>query len=310
MLRLGRARKCARQWHDLVVVHRLEYPLPITYLCYAGWGACFATGDIRRFVDAMTLVAIGANLLMILGALALNTAADIRTDDRHREKRYLARAALRIGRRRTLRLGVVELAAGLALAVVVSAETGRWAVAGLAAAAGVLHLLYNVEPVRLKRRGLAGPVALGGSVVGLPFLLSYCAVRPGLEASAWPVLAGVTVLAIGRTSWWSVPDRAADTATGITTPTVRHGAVATLTLSCLILAAGVIMLGWGLWWRYGPGWMAAGTLPHFAFLAGALATRRRAAGRTPPSATIMRRHAMPVAAIGELAVAVLPFVAG
>jgi lycopene elongase/hydratase (dihydrobisanhydrobacterioruberin-forming) len=309
VLRLGRIRKCRRLWRDLAVIHRLEYPLPITYLCYAAWGACYAAGEASRLLDPAVLVAIMANALMILGGLALNTAVDVRTDEQHQDKRYLARAVQRFGRGRALRLCAAELAAGLILAGAVSVATGRWAVVGAAVAAATLHLLYNVEPGRLKRRGLLGSAAIGASVVGMPFLLSYNAVRPDVEATAWPILAGLTVLAFGRTAWWSVPDLAADTATGLATPTVRHGAAATLTLSCLTLLAGLVVLGWGLWWRYGAAWLVVGIAAHGAFLAGALALRRRATGRAAPSAVHMRSRAMPVVALGELVLALIPFAA-
>lgn len=307
MPRLDQTPRWRQTWRDIVVIHRLEYPLPITYLCYAGWGTCFAVSDVQQLIDAVVLLAITANMLIIVAALALNNTVDIHTDERHRDKGYLASAVLRFGRERTLRWAATEMAAGFASAVAVSVWTGRWIITGIAIATIVLHLLYNVEPVRLKRRGLAGPVVFGVGLVAMPCLLSYCAIQSGFEASMWPIIGGLGMLAIGRTIWWSVPDRAADTATGIATPTVRHGAVPALALSCLILLAGLSLLGWGLWWRYGAVWVVPGTAAHGVFLAGVLALLLRPlSDRSLPSSVSMRSRAMPLVMIGEVVLAVIP----
>ena len=298
-----------RTWRDLFVIHRLEHPLPITYLCYAGWGACYAVGDARKLLNGPVLLAITANLLLIPAALALNTAVDIRTDEHDTDKSYLASAALRVGRRRTLRLAGAEIAAGLAVAAAAALWSGRWILAGIAVAAVGLHLLYDVEPVRLKRRGFAGPAALGVSLVALPFLLAYSAARAGFEASTWPILTGLTVLAIGRTVLWSVPDRTADQATGITTPAVRYGARRTLALSCLILLAGLGLLGWGLWWRYGAGWIVPGTAAHIAFVTIAFAPLGRTSDQALSGAVDIRRRGMMLVMTGEIVLVVLPLVA-
>lgn len=308
MPRVAQAPTWRQAWRDIVVIHRLEYPLPVTYLCYAGWGACFAISDGQHSIDAVVLLAITANTLIIVAALALNTAVDIHTDERHRDKSYLASAVLRFGRERTLRWAATEMAAGLAFAVAVSVWTGRWAITGIATVTIVLHLLYNVEPARLKRRGLAGPAVFGVALVGMPCLLSYyCAVQSGFEESVWPIIGGLGVLAIGRTVWWSVPDRVADSATGIATPTVRCGAVPALALSCLIVLAGLNLLGWGLWWRYGAAWVVPGTAAHGVFLAGMLALLLRPiSDRTLPNAVSMRRRVMPLVMIGDVVLAVIP----
>jgi 4-hydroxybenzoate polyprenyltransferase len=123
-----------------------------------------------------------------------------------------------------------------------------------------MQLLYNLEPVRLKRRGFAGAGVFGLSMATLPCLLSYSAVRSGFEPAVWPTFASLGVMAIGRTAWWSVPDRIADVATGMAPPTVRYGAARALVLSCVVMGAGLGLLGWGLWWRYGPAWVPLGVV--------------------------------------------------
>jgi 4-hydroxybenzoate polyprenyltransferase len=142
----------------------------------------------------------------------------------------------------------------------ISLSSGRWFVAGIATMSIVMQLLYNLEPVRLKRRGFAGAGVFGLSMATLPCLLSYSAVRSGFEPAVWPIFASLGVMAIGRTAWWSVPDRIAAVATGMATPTVRYGAARALVLSCVVMGAGLGLLGWGLWWRYGPAWVPLGVV--------------------------------------------------
>lgn len=294
MAALARERSTLRR--DLVVIHRLEFPFPVSYLAQASWGACLAVTSAGQLLDAVALLAILANLVLITAGLALNNAVDVRTDARHQDKHYLASAVTRFGRDRAFRWVAGETALGLALATVVSVRTGHWLVAGSAVVIVVLHLLYNVEPVRLKRRGFAGAVVFGLSVVTVPCLLSYGAFRPTVDASVWLVAVGLGVMAAGRTVWWSVPDRAADIATGMATPTVRHGAVRALASACLIMAAGLVLLGWGLWWRYGPGWALAGMAMYGAFLGTALTQFRR----DVPNAVRMRKRLLPLVMVGDV----------
>jgi 4-hydroxybenzoate polyprenyltransferase len=101
-------------WRDIAVLHRLEFPLPVSYLCQASWGACFAAGGAKGLLHASVPAAITANLLLIVSGLALNNAVDIPTDEQNRDKNYLASTATRFGRVRALRWAATEMAAGLA----------------------------------------------------------------------------------------------------------------------------------------------------------------------------------------------------
>jgi 4-hydroxybenzoate polyprenyltransferase len=297
-------------WRDIAVLHRLEFPLPVSYLCQATWGACFAAGGVKGLLHASVPAAITANLLLIVSGLALNNAVDIPTDEQNRDKNYLASTATRFGRVRALRWAATEMAAGLALAITISLSSGRWFVAGIATMTIVMQLLYNLEPVRLKRRGFAGAGVFGLSMATLPCLLSYSAVRSGFEPAVWPIFASLGVMAIGRTAWWSVPDRIADVATGMATPTVRYGAARALVLSYVVMGAGLGLLGWGLWWRYGPAWVPLGVVMHCVFLGGALALLRRTADHALPSPVHMLKRAMPLVTIGDALLVVIPLAAG
>ncbi|EHR49454.1 4-hydroxybenzoate polyprenyltransferase-like prenyltransferase [Saccharomonospora marina XMU15] len=296
-------------WRDLADVHRLEYPFPVNYSCYAVWGACLAITEPAGLLTAPVALAVLANLLLITSGLALNTAVDIRTDAEHRERGYLARAAQRFGRARLLRWTAAEMAAALALAVAISAWTGRWVATLAAVAAVTLHVFYNVEPVRLKRRGLAGTFVFCAALVVLPPLLSYSAVRAGFEPFLWPVLLGMCALAGGRLIWWSAPDVESDSATGMRTPNVRYGPVRALLLAYAIMAVGMVALLWGLWSRYGYLAAAAATAAHWIFVFGTLTLLRPVSRGVVPSSARMRRGSMSLAMVGDLLIVAVPVAA-
>jgi lycopene elongase/hydratase (dihydrobisanhydrobacterioruberin-forming) len=262
--------------------------------------------DAGRLLAVVVLCAVAANLLLIVSALALNTAADIRTDERQRERNYLASAALRLGRGRVLRWATTEMIIAVALATLVWTWSGRWLIMGAAAAIIVLQVLYNVEPARLKRRGFVGVGAFCAAVVVLPFLLSYHAVRQDFDTWVWPILLGLGILATGRMTLWSVPDRAADAATGMLTPAVRRSAVRALRLAGAIMLVGLFLTGCGLWWRFGLAWV----IPAVACHAGAIVFLHRVAGEAAPSSVRLRRHALPLVMIGDVVLAITPLVAG
>ncbi|GAB2969726.1 UbiA family prenyltransferase [Amycolatopsis acidiphila] len=293
---------------DFVVLHRLQFPLPVNYVCYAVWGCLFADPTLASLLAPPALLAIAANLLLIVAPLALNVAVDMATDRQHAEKGYLAGAAGRFGPSRALNWAGAEMILALAAVLAIGVGWGRWLPFATAEAIVLAQLLYNVEPTRLKRRGLAGSIAFGVASMGLPCLLGYTAVTAAVPASVWLIVVGAGVLSTGRTAWWALPDEAADTATGIRTPTVRYGQAPTLALACAIMLAGLGLLGWGLWRRYGA-WSLLGIAAHAAFLGLALAQLPSALRGTPPRAKTMLRRTLPVATLGEVLIAVVPLVA-
>lgn len=284
---------------DVLAVHRLEFPFSVNYLCYASWGACYAVGCPQQLLDSPVLGAVVVNLLLIVAAMVLNTAVDVRTDEQHREKRHLAGATRRFGRDRAVRWATAEMTIGMLLAGLVAAWSARPAIAATAAAIILIQVLYNVEPVRLKRRGLTGVVVFCVSLMVLPFLLSHWAVRPDLDAPVWAIIGGLWVLAVGRMTLWSVPDLAADTTTGMRTPVVRYGPAGAVALSVTVVVAGLVLTGCGLWWRFGPAWALPLLALQGAFLSGAIA----------PTSRRIRRRAMPPVMIGTVALTVAPLIA-
>jgi 4-hydroxybenzoate polyprenyltransferase len=292
-------------WRDIRAVHRLEFPFPVNYLCYATWGACFAAGDVARLRDPAVLAVIGANLLLMLSGLAFNTVVDAHTDERHREKRRLARAARRFGTDRLARWAAAEVAVGLLLACLAAVWAARLLLAVTAVAIVVAHLLYNAEPVRLKRHGLAGVAVfcVGGLV--LPFLLSYWAVRPDVDATSWLLVAGLGTQSVGRMTSWSVPDRGPDSATGLRTPSVRHGVTGALVHSTVLLLAGLALTGVALWWRFGPLWTVPLVVLQGAVLYDSVGQLRGA----DVTVRRIRRRVMSPAMLGTVALTITPLVA-
>jgi 4-hydroxybenzoate polyprenyltransferase len=295
---------------DLVTVHRMEYPLSVHYLGYAVLGACYAVDSAGGLLTLPAILAMLANLALVVSMNSLNTASDVDTDTRSGDKGYVSGAAVRLGRRRLLGLAAGEMTFALAVTAVLTGWTGRWYLVASAALVVVLHLLYNLEPVRLKRRGSANPVTLGISLGLLPCVVAYGTLRPGFEPSVWPILLAWAVLTTGRAWWWSLPDRAADAATGMGTPVVRHGAVRTLVVCAVLTGLGLGLLGWGLWWRYGPLWALAGVAISAGFLAYVLPLlpRRGRAGKVP-NANRMRRRGMSLVVLANVVVALIPLVA-
>jgi lycopene elongase/hydratase (dihydrobisanhydrobacterioruberin-forming) len=298
---------CTAFCRDVVVIHRLEFPFSVNYLCYASWGACFAVADGTRPQWTVMALAAVVNLLLIVAPLALNTAVDVETDEYHHERAHLAAAARRLGPGRVIRWAVTEMTVALLLAGLLAAWSMRPVVLVVAAGIVVLQVLYNVEPARLKRRGLVGVAAFCASVAVLPFLLSYWAVRPGLAVWVGPILAGLACLAVGRMMVWSIPDLAADTRTGMRTPVVRFGPAGTLTRSVPVTVAGVVLTCWGLWWRYGPGWALPPVVLQAAFL-GVLLPWWHAGRARLRSSVFIRRRAMTPVLVGTLVLTVIPLV--
>lgn len=286
-----------RQWaRDVTLVHRLRFPSLVNYLCYSAWGACYAVADLGHLLTTPVLGAIAANMLLILAALVLNTTVDVHTDERDPGKHGIAATARRWGHRRCLWWAATETMLGLILAVMVASSTHHWLVAVAAGLIIVSHTLYNLEPMRLKRRGLAGPAVIGLSFGFLPCLVSYSSIQPTVDNPLWPIFIGLGLLAAGRMIWRSIPDRDADRATGISTPAVRYGINRTLTTAYAVGVAGLGTLGWGLSWQYGSTWALAGVV-----VCGVVLVCQRT--------TLRQSRAMTVIATGNVLLGTIPLLA-
>lgn len=225
----------------LTYLHRLEHPFGVHYVCAASWGACYAT----RF-DLAVVVAVLANLVAIISGNPLNAFAE----------HPVTRAVREVGARKVLALAVFEMVFALALAVAVS-----WRVAAGVGLILVLHLAYNLEPIRLERRGCAGPVTLAIATGLLPSITAYSSAGGRPDPAVWLLFSGTAALATARALWWAVPDRA-DARAGAVLHATRHAMDAATQLT----VGGLLMVGGGVWFRFGPFWAAAGVVACSAFL--------------------------------------------
>jgi 4-hydroxybenzoate polyprenyltransferase len=297
------------RWRDVVRIHRLEYPFPVHYLCHAVLGACYAASDVQQLFTAPVLLSIIANLLSIVGGNPLNAAVDISTNRHTQEKRAIAHAALRLGRNHAMSWAATEMIFALAVATATSLWLDRALIAVGVTLTITLCLLYNFEPVRLKRRGFANPITIGLTTGPLPSLVSYSAVRPDLTVSVCLIFIALGILITGRALWWTVPDQIGDKATGMTTPTVQYGAFRTIVIACVVTVAGLSLLGWGLWWRYGPLWALLGVAVSGPFLLSKLTLLRGLSDYTLPNPTQMRRRDLSLVMISDIILVLLPLAA-
>lgn len=240
-----------RYLRDLYRVHRLEFPFPIGYLCVSVWGACYAVSDPGQLLHAPVLTAIVANLIPLVAQNVLNAATDIALDAKTPGKTGIALAASRLGRTRLVRYCAVEMTVALLLAADVAVYLHRPLVAVCVAAGVLVEVLYNAEPVRLKKRGLANPVCLGLHFSLLPCLSTFHAVQPSFPGFVWPLFGGLWLLLIGRALWWSLPDASADRAAGLSPPAVRYGPDRALALATAVTVTALGLIAWGLWWGLG-----------------------------------------------------------
>lgn len=289
---------------DLYRVHRLEAPFPVAYVCHALWGACYAASSPGQLTRVPVVLALVANLIPLVAQNVLNAAMDIPVDARTPGKSGIARAAARLGRPRLIGIASAEMALALILATAVAVHLGRPLVAAGVAAGILVEYLYNLEPVRLKKRGLANPVSLGAHFSALPFLSTANAVRPDLPGYLWPLLLGLWLLLIGRTLWWSIPDAAADRAAGLAPPAVRHGPTRALLMASGSTALALALLAWGLAWALNPVAALIGTAASAFFLVGKL--RMTATALRTLHERHMRRHTLTFVIGADALLSVLP----
>ncbi|MGH8572545.1 MAG: UbiA prenyltransferase family protein [Gammaproteobacteria bacterium] len=294
------------RWRDVVRIHRLEYPFTIHYLCHAVLGVSYAASDLQQLLTSPVLLVIIANLLAIVAGNPLNTAADIATDSHTQGKGDVASAVLRLGRQQAIHWAAVEITLALLLATILSLWLDRVLIVASVALTVTLCLLYNLEPVRLKRRGFANPITIGLCLGLLPSLAGYSAVRPDLDRSAWLIFVGYGTLITARALWWMIPDRVGDGATGILTPAVQYGVFRTLSVACALTVVGLGLFCVGLMWRYGSALALVGGIVIAAFFVNKLALLCRVSDDRLPSSQQLRRRSLAPATIADVFLVLLP----
>ena len=296
-------------WWAIRRVHRIEYPFPIVYACHGLWGAAYAVASPAQLFDPPVLIAVVAAIIPVISQNVLNAGQDIATDSHHPGKGSIAVAARRIGVTALTWWCCVELAIAVLLAGVVSVWVGRPLVVIATVVAVALHLMYNLEPVKLKRRGFFNPFYFLLTFGFLPCLISYVAAAPGLPGSLWLLCLGFGLMLAGRTLWWAVPDRNVDAAVGVRTPVVKLGVPRAWLAVCLMTAAGIAFLGWGVWLRLGPGWALVVVAATGLFLVNKVRKLARVSNDRLPSERRMRTHTLTVVAVADTLVWLVPLIA-
>jgi 4-hydroxybenzoate polyprenyltransferase len=253
------------------------------------------------------LLVVLANLIHPVSMNALNVAVDTRTDARNPHKRDLAAAAAILGTARIATLAFVEMALCLTLCAVAAIMLGRPIVFALMCAIIAFHLVYNLKPIHLKRRGFANPLSLGISFGFLPCVLSHAAVSPRFAAADWLIYSGLGLSVTARALWWMLPDREADAASGTITVAVGYGVQWMAAVSCAVALTVPLFLGWGLWEAYGPGWAAFGAVLGCTWFAAQLASLGTI---TSVSYSDLRKRSMTPMMVANVLFAVIPLTAG
>jgi len=226
----------------LLAVHRKEF-IP-TLLMLSIWGLTLNVRTHARL--ELVALAILINLLLLLSVQALNAAADSRADCNNPLKQQVAQGVAVIGQRAVWHIALLEMALGLLLSLILSLQIHSWLVFCGVAGFLVAALLYDLEPMRLKRRGLWGPTMLALYLGFSPGFIGCIVVFDSLlPFSTWLMLCGVTLAAYGRACWASIADTPEDRVAGLQTPSVHYGPHTTMRLAigCLILAT--LLLLWG-----------------------------------------------------------------
>jgi 4-hydroxybenzoate polyprenyltransferase len=298
-----------RYWQAIRRVHRLEYPFPLAYACHGLWGAAYAVTTPARLLSPPVLIAVVAVIIPIIAQNVLNAAQDIRADSLNPGKNNIAVAAKRLGPAQATWWTCVEFGVAVLLAGVVTVWVGRPLVVLAVTACVVLHLLYNLEPVKLKRRGFANPIYFGLTFGFLPCLAGFAAARPDLPGWAWLIFTGFAGLMAGRTLWWAVPDLLADAAGGDRTIAVSLGAWRTWLTACLITTSGITTLGWGVWLRLGPPWALIVITATGLFLVNKLSKLAQVSNDRLPNERRMRTHTLTMVTLADALVTLVPLIA-
>jgi 4-hydroxybenzoate polyprenyltransferase len=232
-------------------LHRIEVG-PI-YFFVLIWGMFVAARKPSDLWSAAAILAFFINGLSLFSGFVLNNYSDYPIDRRSQIKGYVADAVERIGLRKTFALYWIEQALTVVAAAAVSVLLHNWLFVLVKLAGIVSGMLYNAEPVRMKRRGLWNPIMLSIRFGFVPGMIAYLAVHGGtIGAGGWMVLLGATLLSFSRGFWNSVSDTDEDRAENIVTPAVRYGPRAAMACAVASLLPACVLIAAGLWLVLGP----------------------------------------------------------
>jgi 4-hydroxybenzoate polyprenyltransferase len=232
-------------------LHRFEVG-PV-YVFVLIWGMFVAAGQPSDLWSAAAVLAFFINGLSLFSGFVLNNYSDYPIDRRSQIKGYIADAVERVGLRKTLTLYWIEQALTVVAAAAVSVLLHNWLFVVVKLAGIVSGMMYNAEPLRMKRRGLWNPIMLSIRFGFVPGMIAYLAVHDGtIGPGGWMLLVGATVLSFSRGFWNSVSDTDEDRAEHIVTPAVRYGPRAAMACAVASMVPACVLIAAGLWLALGP----------------------------------------------------------
>jgi 4-hydroxybenzoate polyprenyltransferase len=217
------------------------------------------SGAALRLTGSTVLIAL-TNMLLFLYIIVVNSIYDQPVDRRspHRAKRDLVRGVCLLGQSTTFAVLWVEAGALVVLASVLAWRLHQPLFVVVVLLDMLTYLLYNVEPVRLKRRGWWNPFCNALILGFFPPLLAAFAQPTTLSPPQWLLILGATLFACGGGCWSCVADREEDAEAGLLTPAVRYGPAFCLRCAGWLQAAAALSFGLGLGFLFGLPWALAG----------------------------------------------------
>ena len=168
----------------------------------------------------------------------INCLADRDLDATYKTR--LSRAVYRIGVRRVSALIVACCVVGVALAIHLALETGRWPIVGLVLVGVFLGVEYSIGPLHLKGSGLGHLICLWLLLYFLPMLCASLLIADAIGGTVVILAAAYATVEMGIILVNTSEDFLEDRAAGIRTTTVALGLTRTLRLATAMVGAGGI----------------------------------------------------------------------
>jgi 1,4-dihydroxy-2-naphthoate octaprenyltransferase len=204
----------------------------------------------RSFEDVLSpdvLVFVILFYVIITFACNINCFFDVPVD--RLRKRKLAEAVMYLGKTGILNLLLLEAIFAIMLSIFLIFR-GHWIVAFLGLLGLYLGWIYSVPPLKLKGKGLMGPVPVILGVYVIPIIAGHLLVNRQLTFLFLAFVAGYAVMNLGINLVNTCEDFTEDRILGIGTVAHRLGLRKTLDIAFLSCLAGggvalVCLLGWG-----------------------------------------------------------------
>ncbi|UCC59017.1 MAG: UbiA family prenyltransferase [Candidatus Bathyarchaeum sp.] len=187
-------------------------------------------------------------IISLVGAVAaqVNTMADYELDLTDSRKRELVKAMKSVGRSKVKPLIIIELLLSLTFIILLSQIQGKPALLFMWAAAIFFAYAYSSPPLRLKSRSWLAVLTLLIVLSILPVSFVYHTFASELDPLFLLFLSGQALTVYGVIVPAEIRDYFRDKAMGVQTMTVQLGLVKSSLFSIMLLSAGGILAGTGL----------------------------------------------------------------